>query len=248
VRRPENRSWIWLAVALCAAGTVLALPPPTGGRTTNSAFDLTAFEGGSRITALMDEVVARQRSLRSLHAGFVQVKRSSLLLEPTESSGEFLYLAPDRVRWDYSRPDEMVVLFTDDSVTTYLPHQRRAERVKVSRQDRRFVRALAGTLPLDDLTSHFRIRLMDPGNGEPYCLRLTPHERALKKRLDSLLVEVDRELLLPVVVEYNEADGDSTRYEFHGLELDPDLEASRFRLELGEGVTLHFLDATSGIG
>jgi outer membrane lipoprotein-sorting protein len=107
---------------------------------------------------------------------------------------------------------------------------------------------LAGRLPLDELTSHFRISLADPGAPEPYRLRLTPHRGSLRKKLDSLHVEVDRELLLPVTVEYNEADGDSTRYEFHRLELDPPFEDSRFLLELGEGVTLRTIDATSGLG
>jgi outer membrane lipoprotein-sorting protein len=59
---------------------------------------------------------------------------------------------------------------------------------------------------------------------------------------------IDRELLLPIVVEYIENDGDSTRYEFHHLELDPQLEESRFVLELSDEVTLHTLDATSGLG
>jgi outer membrane lipoprotein carrier protein len=247
VRRYGGGAWVGIAAALLAAASVLALPA-----TTNTAredpLDLSAFEGGDRVTALIDGVVARQRSLRSLRADFVQEKRSALLLEPVHSSGEFAYLAPDRVRWDYQKPETMVVVFSDDNVTTYHPGQRRAERVRVSRRDRRFVKVLAGRLPLDELTSYFSISLADSGASEPYRLRLTPNRGSLRKKLESLLVEVDRELLLPVTVEYNEADGDSTRYEFHRLELDPPFEDSRFLLELDEGVTLRTIDATSGLG
>jgi outer membrane lipoprotein carrier protein len=232
---------------VAVAGVVLALRPTAAGPA-GAALDLTRLEGGAKVTALIEGVVAQQRSLVSLRAEFVQFKRSDLLLEPVTSTGQFLYLAPDRVRWDYVQPDAMVVLFTDDNVTTYHPRQRLAERVKVSRRDRRFLRALAGTLPLDDLTDYFRIRLEDPGAPEAYRLRLQPHERALQKRVESLKVEVDRQLLLPVVVEFNETDGDSTRYEFHDLELDPEIEPSRFLLELDEGVRLHTIDASSGLG
>jgi outer membrane lipoprotein carrier protein len=248
VRLPKGDwRWGWLAGALLAAGSVLALPATTE-ESPRDLLDLSAFEGGDKLSALVDGVVARQRSLHSLRADFIQEKDSALLLEPVRSTGEFAYLAPDRVRWDYRHPEAMVVLFSDDSVTTYHPRQRRAERVKVSRRDRRFVKVLAGRLPLDELTSHFRISLADPGAPEPYRLRLKPHQGTLRKKLESLVVEVDRKLLLPVTVQYNEADGDSTRYEFHSLELDLPFEDSRFLLEFGDGVTLRTIDVSSGIG
>ena len=41
-------------------------------------------------------------------------------------------------------------------------------------------------------------------------------------------------------IEYNEADGDSTRYEFRNLTINPEIEESRFRLELGADVGLGF--------
>ncbi len=234
-------------MTVSVVGGMLALRPTTAAPP-GAALDLTRLEGGAKVTALIEGVVAQQRSLQSLRADFVQLKSSAMLLEPVRSTGEFCYLAPDRVRWDYHQPEAMVVLFTDDFVTTYYPGHHQAEQVKVSGHDRRFVRVLAGTLPMDDLTSYFRIRLEDPGPPGPYRLRLTPHRKSLSKRLDSLQLEVDRDLLLPVVVEYIEADGDRTRYEFSRLERDPVLEVSRFRLELGPGVTLHTIDASAGLG
>ena len=61
-------------------------------------------------------------------------------------------------------------------------------------------------------------------------------------------IEVDRTLYLPVVIEYREADGDSTRYEFKNLSVNPEIEASRFDLELGADVKLETLDASAGVG
>ena len=66
------------------------------------------------------------------------------------------------------------VLLAEDVVTTYHPAQARAERIKVSNKQRRFVRVLAGTQPLDDLTSHFSITLADPGGRSHYRLTLRP--------------------------------------------------------------------------
>jgi outer membrane lipoprotein carrier protein len=223
-------------VSLAAAG-----PAPK----TVSIDDL---EGSAKLDALIERVVERQRALHTLEADFVQIKQSALLLEAVESTGVFLFRAPDLVRWDYRQPDSMVVLFTEDTVTTYHPAQARAERIKVSNKQRRFVRVLAGTQPLDDLTSNFSVTLADPGGRAHYRLTLRPVGNILSKKLRSVEIEVDRELFLPVVIEYNEADGDSTRYEFINMVINPEIDDSRFKLELGADVKLETLDASAGGG
>jgi outer membrane lipoprotein carrier protein len=224
-----------------AVSIVAAFPAPK----TVSIDDL---EGGAKLDALIERVVERQRALRTLEAEFVQLKESSLLLEAAESTGVFLFRAPDLVRWDYRQPDSMVVLFAEDTVTTYHPAQARAEQIKVSNKQRRFVRVLAGTQPLDDLTSHFSITLADPGGQAHYQLTLRPVGNILSKKLRSVEIEVDRELFLPVVIEYNEADGDSTRYEFKKMIINPEIDDSRFDLELGADVKLEILDASADVG
>jgi outer membrane lipoprotein carrier protein len=209
--------------------------------------DLDALEGGDKVHALLDVVVANQRALTSLKADFVQVKKSSLLLEAVESRGDFAFLAPESVRWDYAEPDQMVVLFAADQLTTYHPERQRAETVKLNRRHRRFVRVLAGTQPLDELSSQFSIALADPGGEAPYRLTLRPTHSVLKKKLASVVLEVDRQLMLPVVVEYREIDGDTTRYEFSNLELNSAVEQGLFELELGSEVEVDTIDASGGV-
>lgn len=201
------------------------------------------LRGGDKLRALVDSVVERQRSVEGLRADFVQLKSSDMLLEPVRSSGEFRYLAPDRVRWDYDAPEEMVVLYADNAVTTYHPEERLAERVKISRRHQRFVQALAGTQPLDELAAQFRMTLFDPGAPAAYRLQLQPTHRTLASRLEEVVLEIDRELLLPVAVEYREADGDRTRFEFNELEVDPALDPGGFELELGPDVEVETIDA-----
>jgi len=79
-------------------------------------------------------------------------------------------------------------------------------------------------------------------------LTLRPVGNILSKKLQSVKIEVDRKLFLPVVIEYNEADGDSTRYEFKRMVINPEIDDSRFDLELGADVKLETLDASAGIG
>jgi outer membrane lipoprotein-sorting protein len=206
--------------------------------------EIDRLSGGDKLRALVDAVVAAQRSLHSMRAEFVQHKESALLLEPIRASGVFFFRAPDAARWDYLRPDPMVVVFADDVLTTYHPDRATAERVETSRRHRRFLRVLAGTQPLDELSTTFAITLSDPGPPSPYRLTLTTTNRLLARRLQSVGLAVDRRLLLPVEVEYLEADGDRTRYEFSRIELNPDLEDTVFHLELGEDVRVETVDAS----
>lgn len=227
------------AVTITAFALTAATPP---------ADSIDALEGSAKLDALLARVAEQQRSLQSLSAEFVQIKRSELLLEEVESKGEFLFSAPDKVRWDYRKPDEMVVVFFEDTVTTFHPAQLRAERLKVSKKQQRFVRVLAGTQPLDDLMSNFDMRFVDRKGDQHYYLTLRPTAAMVKKKLRSVEIEIDRELFLPVIIQYNEADGDSTRYEFRNLVLNPPVDDSHFRLELGEGVKLQTIDASAGVG
>jgi len=204
--------------------------------------------GGDKLRALLARISEVQRATSSLRSQFVQVKSSALLLEPVESRGSFVFQAPYQVRWVYEEPEPMVVLLDDEILTTYLPGQARAERVKVSRKQRRFVKVISGTQPLDELSAHFRITLTDAGPSAPYKLTLEPINRMLQRKLQSVVLEVDRRLMLPVVVEYLEADGDFTRYEFSHIELNPGLAPEVFRLELGSDVRVDTLDVAAMTG
>ena len=90
--------------------------------------------------------------------------------------------------------------------------------------------------------------LADPGGQTHYRLTLRPVGNLLSKKLQSVEIEVDRKLFLPVVIEYNEADGDSTRYEFRKMSINREIDESRFGLELGADVKLETLDASAGVG
>ncbi len=200
---------------------------------------LDGLRGGAKVDALVDLVVEHQRALISLDAGFVQDKISELLLEPVTSKGRFRFKAPDRVRWDYDSPDQMIVVFAGETLTTFRPDDEVAERITVPKKHRRFVRVLAGTQPLDELRAQFSMTLSDQGTPNALVLTLKPIHRTLKRKLAQVRLEIDRILLLPVVVEYHEADGDSTRYEFIDLKPNAEVPDEVFELELGADVRVN---------
>lgn len=197
-------------------------------RTPTPTPSLESLQGGEKLHALVARVVSAQRELRSLRAHFRQTKKTALLLAPVSSTGTLSYLAPDRVRWDYQTPRPMAVIYADGVLTTVPENGGRVDRLPVPRKQRRFVGVLAGTVPLDDLISRFRVTLADPGPPAPYRLTLEPTHRVVRRRLKVVRLEVDRRLLLPVAVEYEEADGDSTAYRLARVAVDPPVAPELF--------------------
>jgi len=207
-------------------------------RTPTPTPSLDTLQGGKKLHALVDRVVAGQRALHSLRARFRQTKKTALLLAPAESKGTLIYLAPDKVRWDYETPEPMTVVYADGVLTTLHSHGGGIERLPVPRKQRRFVGILAGTVPLDDLISRFRATLTDAGPPAPYRLTLEPTHRMVRRRLKMVRLEIDRTLLLPVAVEYEEADGDSTRYRLSHVEIDPEIDPGLFVLHEGRAMAI----------
>jgi outer membrane lipoprotein-sorting protein len=220
--------------------------PSEGARGAGADVDL--LEGSAKLEAIIEKVVRRQRSIDTLRASFTQTKRSTLLLTEEYSRGELCVRTPNTVRWDYADPEAMIVLFTDNMVTTFHPAFNRAQQVKISKKQKRFVGVLAGTRPLDELIEHFRVTMVDSGAPHPYRFTLWPASGTVGKRVSRVELDIDRTLFLPVVVEYHESDGDSTRYEFREVEINPEIDDRHFELEIGAAVRIETIDASAGIG
>ncbi len=201
--------------------------------------------GSERLRAIVRQVSEAQRRVESLEARFRQTKTSALLLEPAVSTGTFLYRAPDRVRWEYEKPDPMVVVFDGNVLTTWDPGSGRLDRVKVSARQGRFVRVLAGTQPLEGLLQYFRVTLAGaPGGGDR--LVLEPVDAALRRKIRSVRLDIDSTLHLPVAVEYVEADGDTTLYEFSDVAVNAPVPEDAFSIRTEGGARVETWDTSGG--
>ena len=191
-----------------------------------------SLRGAEKLNALVARVSEAQRGTTTLSARFEQHRESHLLAEPAVAHGRFYYRAPDLVRWEYDVPRPMTVLVTGGTVVTYRPEERRAERVEVGRVQRRFLRFFSATQPLSDLREHFDFTLRDPGGDGRFELELRPTTPQIKRRLRSIRLEIDRERFFPVVVAYDEPDGDLTRYLFSEVIVNAPVDREVFSLEL----------------
>jgi outer membrane lipoprotein-sorting protein len=77
-------------------------------------------------------------------------------------------------------------------------------------------------------------------------LVLDPRYERIAKRLESMTLWIDAERFLPVRLRYVAADGDVTEYRFEDLEVNGELPADRFELQLTDGVAVRRVDLGRG--
>ncbi len=204
------------------------------------------LRGSDKLNALVQRVSQVQASVKTLTADFEQIRTSHLLAEPSQSVGVFNYRAPDSVRWDYTAPRKMTVLIAGGVALTYRPAERRAERIEVGRAQRRVLRFISASEPLEKLKEYFTFTFIDAGGTSNFVLKLKPVVHTLKKRLRSVEIEIDRKRFLPVKVSYTEADGDSTVYEFSNIRLNTEQPADLYALALPPDVNVVQMKLGSG--
>lgn len=196
-----------------------------------------------RLDRLIERIKWEQARLKSMQADFVQNKVSTLLIEPEEAHGKFWYQAPDKVRWDFEKPNPTTVLVNEEAMLTWYRDLKRAERIDVGKQADRVMQYLSASNSLESLQRYFVLKVSFPKDPkEPYRLELTPRFARVAKRIQSMTIHLDRAGYWPVFVKYVEPDGDSTELRFNAVKLNAAIGADVFTIELPSDVEVKKVD------
>jgi outer membrane lipoprotein carrier protein len=231
------------AMPALANGAEMAASSGMGHRAPNPDPMAPGLSGAERLQSLLERVRLQQKDVKTIVARFVQRRQSAMLVAPEQSSGTFSYAAPDQVRWEYLAPTPITVVVRGGEMVTWYRDLKRAETLKIGRYSSQIFKFLGASGSMDNLLEYFTVQLTLPKHkGDPYHLALLPRYDRIKKRVRSMQVDIDSQRFFPVHLEYQEADGDSTAYDFKDLEWNAPLPADRFALVLPPGVENHVID------
>lgn len=237
-----------LATALLIAGLLAPAgltPPPVAAQEASAEPEADALPdpeadgltSAERVEALIERIRRQQKTMQTMRATFVQRKESDLFLEPEEATGRFWYRSPSSVRWDFEAPDQTTVVLDGETMTTWHRDLGTAERMEIGDQAERITETLAAPASLDTLERYFEVRVTFPSDPEaPYVLQLKPGFERVERRVKGMTIHFDRQGFHPVFLRYLEPDGDVTEYRFEEVEINAELEADRFALELPDDV------------
>ncbi len=185
-----------------------------------------------------------QAGMHTISAEFTETNTSALLNEPIVARGRFFMTKPDAIRWEYSTPEEMSFVISADEYTGYFPVRKKAEKRNIQRWRDQLFRFFGVGQGSGELGKFYNIRLRE-ADEDSFLLSLSPKRRRVKKRVDEVLFWLDAKTYLPTRIEYRASDGTGRTIEFDKIQLNPDLSASLYQVELPDDVTI--TDGFSGL-
>ncbi len=230
-----TRVSVFAVLPCLLAASLLAAPMPDPSDSTLGA--------AARVEALLAQIKHRQASLESLEAHFVQTKQSALLMSPEESRGSFSYRAPDEARWEFTAPNQTVMVVRRGEMLTWYRDLGTAERVSIGEHSARVEQYLSATNSIDRLQRYFDLATAFPTDSErPYRIELTPRYERVAKRVKKMTIWFDRDRYVPVRMSYEEPDGDITDLIFEQVEINGELPDERFDLALPDDVEMKTIE------
>jgi outer membrane lipoprotein carrier protein len=223
----------------------VAAPLPAGGVDSQEGhpaaeidLSLPSLSDAERLETILARFDRAQVAIRTLTAEFSERKELALLKDPVSSEGHFFYARPHQAKWAHRAPDERIIVISDNTLMQYYPDRKILERKKLSHANTNRLFKLFGMGQSSrELKKLYDISLGEAQEGENvYMLVLSPKRKALRKRLSRVLLWVGDQDFLPHAMKLEEANGDFTYWTFQNLQINGELAANTFRLDVPDDV------------
>ena len=179
------------ALAVFATGLALVVASPAAG----AAWDL---------QQLMDSL-AQNKSGR---ATFVETKRIAMLEQPVRSSGELVFVAPDRLEKRTLEPKPEAMIVDGDALTFERGGRKRQVQLQAHPELAAFIDSIRATLAGDRQALERSYRLSLEGSPDGWTLQLVPRDEKMKAVVLRIRIAGMRDQVTSI--EITQADGDSS--------------------------------------
>ena len=186
---------------------------------------LTEIESQKVVAELTEAAV----SMQTLQCRFMQEKISSMLAEPTVAEGTMHYAAPDRLRWEYTKPYAFALVVNGERIVKVTDGKAEMVDGKSNRMYQGIVSIIMGSASGKKLfdTSVFDVVMFD--DNEFWRAEMTPKRRDMKRMFSQLVFRFDKKSKGISRVEFKEAGGDITSIRFEDIKLNEAIGEGKFQ-------------------
>ena len=186
---------------------------------------LTEIESQKVVAELTEAAV----SMQTLQCRFMQEKISSMLAEPTVAEGTMHYAAPDRLRWEYTKPYAFALVVNGERIVKVTDGKAEVVDGKSNRMYQGIVSIIMGSASGKKLfdTSVFDVVMYD--DNEFWRAEMTPKRRDMKRMFSQLVFRFDKKSKVIRLVEFKEAGGDITSICFEDIKLNEAIGEGKFQ-------------------
>jgi hypothetical protein len=154
----------------------------------------------------LDRVMGALAQRKQGHVSFTEKKFIALLDTPVESSGELLYVAPDRLEKKTLKPKPEDLVLEGGVVSAQRGKRHYVLDLKQYPQVLPFIESIRATLAGDRAALERVFKVDFAGDFERWTLDLTPLDSKLVKTVEEIHIEGEKDFIH--TVEVREADGD----------------------------------------
>lgn len=189
----------------------------------------------------LKEVVERfdaaQAQVQTLQTPFTLTIRRAMMRTPTVTKGTLYLQGSDFVHFSFQPPEDLVLHLTPKELLSWSAESKQAERLKIGILKNANRKFLGLGQKLSFLQEYFQIGLGESKEqAGTVFLTLIPRSLSLRKRMQSMLLWVDRETWLPRQIQWVERSGDSWLLELGSLKTNQALPPGVTGFKLPEGV------------
>lgn len=183
---------------------------------------------GEKRTAVVSAIEKAHKQMTSLSATFTQEKSSSMFTEKVIQKGKIFYKLPRQLRWEYTTPKSMAIIFNNGKVllknekgTTNNPNK------MLSEMGNMIMNTINGNLLQDN--TNFQTKYYKNSKTGDYVVVLTPLNKRIKAYYKDITITLNAKTYLADKVVMNEVNGDSTAILFADKKTNGTLSDSLFK-------------------
>lgn len=183
---------------------------------------------GEKRTAVVSAIEKAHKQMTSLSATFTQEKSSSMFTEKVIQKGKIFYKSPRQLRWEYTSPKSMAIIFSNGKVllknekgTTNNPNK------MLSEMGNMIMNTINGNLLQDN--TNFQTKYYKNSKTGDYVVVLTPLNKRIKAYYKDITITLNAKTYLADKVVMNEVNGDSTAILFADKKTNGTLSDSLFK-------------------
>ncbi len=186
------------------------------------------------VLSVLDAIQSRYDGIDDMTAAFVQTSYTAALARASVSAGTVTMKRPGRIRWQYSMPEERVIVLDSETLRIYSPVDKQLQVVALAEGT---VSPTALSLLLGDgvLRELFWVEAIEaPGRAE-LGLRLRSRKESSFEFIELWVDKQSYQLRESVLVDLFK---NRTRVRFEGIEENTGVEVSAFDIEVPEATEI----------
>ncbi len=206
------------------------------------AFLLFLFSYSLPANQRLDEILTAMSSagdrLSTLSAQFDQTHHDHIMDEKETSTGVLYYKVPGRIRWEYEEPFPKVLLVKDDKIRLYNPVANQVQEFKKGQMKGAGADLLIGFGRSNaEIGKNYDVSIKEE-SSDSVTLELIPKPGSSASLFKTIELTMDKQRWIPLRSVFHEANRDTTEIIFKDIEVNEDLPAGCFELDLPPNVEI----------